>query len=138
MLTRSQIDEYINKIPKGINAEDRRTADATIIGFAEDKSINEICSYYSLSNENVNYWISYFGLTSSKIKNAGKKSAKSKIIEDFLTKNVGGTINFTKMAEQIGVSTPTVYNFYNSNRCYFKKVSRGNFEILDPKAERAK
>lgn len=138
MLTRTQIDEYIKEIPEGIDADERRAAYATITGFAEDKSVNEICSYYSLNNETVSHWIQYFNLTSSKTQKAGKRAGKTKSIEDYLSKNVGKTVNFTKMAEEIGVSAPTVYNFYNANRSYFKKISRGSFEILDPKAERTK
>jgi predicted DNA-binding transcriptional regulator AlpA len=37
-----------------------------------------------------------------------------------------------------GISMPTFYNFYNANRGYFKKVKRGQFEIIDPNAEREK
>lgn len=138
MLTRTQIDEYIKEIPKDIDADERRAAYATITGFAEDKSVNEICSYYSLNSETVSHWINYFNLASTKSQKSGKKSGKTKTIQDYLSNNIGKTVNFTKMAEEIGVSAPTVYNFYNANRSYFKKVSRGNFEILDPKAERTK
>jgi hypothetical protein len=42
------------------------------------------------------------------------------------------------MAEEVGMSLPTFYNFYNANVGYFKKVQRGSFQILNPKEERAK
>lgn len=138
MLTRAQIEEYIKEIPSDIEDDERRAAYATITGFAEDKSVNEIVSYYSLNRDSVIHWMGYFNFTSTKTEKAGKRSSKTKMIEDYLSKNIGKVVNFAKVAEELEVSTPTVYNFYNANRSYFKKVSRGNFEILDPKAERAK
>lgn len=138
MLTRAQIEEYIKEIPSDIAEDERRAAYATITGVAEDKSMNEIVSYYSLSQDSVAHWMSYFNFSSTKGKSAGKRTPKTKVIEDYLSKNTGKTINFAKLAEELGVSTPTIYNFYNANRSYFKKLSRGSFEILDPKAERTK
>ena len=138
MLTRAQIDEYIKEIPENIEADERRAAYATITGFAEDKSVNDIASYYAINKETVIHWMGYFNFTSTKTAKQGKKSSKTSLIENYLSQNIGKTINFTKLAEELNISVPTVYNFYNSNRSYFKKISRGNFEILDPKAERSR
>jgi hypothetical protein len=42
------------------------------------------------------------------------------------------------MIEELGITLPTFYNFFNNNRAYFKKVGRGKFEILNPEEERRK
>lgn len=138
MLTRAQIENYVQEIPKEIDAEDRRAAYATITGFAEDKSIKEIQSYYSLSPEMVNRWMDYFKFTAERSERAGKRTSKTKKIESYLKDNVGKTVTPKQVAEEVGMSLPTFYNFYNANTGYFKKVQRGSFEILDPKQERAK
>jgi hypothetical protein len=138
MLTRAQIDQYIKDIPAGINAEERRAAYATITGFSEDKGVKEICTYYTLSAEVVEHWMNFFNFSSTKGKTSGKRSSKSAAIEKFLAENPGKQVNFAELAGQLNVSVPTIYNFYNTNRLYFRKVGRGNFEILDPKVERAK
>lgn len=138
MLTRAQIENYVQEIPKEIDAEDRRAAYATITGFAEDKSIKEIQSYYSLSPEMVNRWMDYFKFTAERSERAGKRTSKTKKIESYLKDNVGKTVTPKQVAEEVGMSLPTFYNFYNANTGYFKKIQRGSFEILDPKQERAK
>lgn len=138
MLTRAQIEQYIKEIPSDTDPDERRAAYATITGYSEDKSINEIVSYYSLNKDSVIKWMSHFDFASTKSDKSGRRTSKTKMIEEYLAKNVGAVVNFTKVAEELNISTPTVYNFYNANRAYFKKVSRGNFEILDPKAERTK
>jgi predicted AAA+ superfamily ATPase len=138
MLTRAQIDNYIKEIPADTEADERRAAYATITGFAEDKSVNEIVSYYSLNKDSVLKWMAHFDFSSRKPEKSGRRTSKTKMIEDYLAKNVGKVVNFTEVATELNISTPTVYNFYNANRLYFKKVSRGSFEILDPKAERSK
>ena len=138
MLTRAQIDKYIAEIPSDIHSDERRAAYSVITGFADGKSINEITSYYAIPVEVVTHWMGYFDFASTKVQSKGKRTSKTKIIEDYLAKNVGKTINFAKVAEELKISVPTVYNFHRDNRSYFKKVERGSFEIVDPKAERAK
>lgn len=138
MLTRAQIDKYITKIPEGIEPDERRAAYSVITGVGEGKSISDIASYYSISKEIVEYWINYFNFSTTKSQTSGKRTSKTKLIEDYLSKNVGKTINFAKVAEELKISVPTVYNFHRDNRSYFKKVERGSFEIIDPKVERAK
>jgi transposase len=138
MLTRAQIDKYITQIPAGIDPDDRRAAYSVITGFGDGKSIGEISSYYAISKEVVDTWMVYFDLSSTKSQSKGKRTSKTKIIEEYLAKNVGKTINFAKVAEELKISVPTVYNFHRDNRSYFKKVERGSFQIIDPKVERAK
>jgi signal recognition particle subunit SEC65 len=138
MLTRAQIDKYITQIPAGIDPDDRRAAYSVITGFGDGKSIGEISSYYAISKEVVDTWMVYFDLSSTKSHSKGKRTSKTKIIEEYLAKNVGKTINFAKVAEELKISVPTVYNFHRDNRSYFKKVERGSFQIIDPKVERAK
>jgi transposase len=138
MLTRAQIDSYVKEVPENIDADERRAAYATITGFGEDKSVAEIAQYYSLTRDIVIKWMDYFEFTSQKQEAAAKRSSKSKKIESYLKDNVGKTVTPKQVAEEVGMSLPTFYNFYNANRSYFKKVKRGEFEILDPKAERSK
>jgi transposase len=138
MLTRAQIDKYIEEIPSGIDPDDRRAAYSVITGFADGKSVSEISSYYGISKEIIQHWMGYFDFSSSKAESKGKRTSKTKVIEDYLAKNVGKTINFAKVAEELKISVPTVYNFHRDNRSYFKKIERGSFQIVDPKVERAK
>jgi hypothetical protein len=138
MLTRAQIETYVKEIPEAIDPEDLRAAYATITGFAEDKSIKEIQSYYSLSSEKVDQWMNYFKFNTVRSENVGKRSSKTKKIENYLKENTGKIVTPKQVAEDVGMSLPTFYNFYNANMGYFKKVKRGSFEILDPRQERAK
>jgi hypothetical protein len=68
----------------------------------------------------------------------GKRSDKNNAIKKFLESNIGKTIKPQDLVDASGISMPTFYNFYNANRGYFKKVKRGQFEIIDPNAERDK
>lgn len=138
MLTREQIDAYIKNVPASASADDRRTAYSVITGFGEDKSIGEIVQYYSLDRDGVNYWMQYFKFADMKAESTGKRSSKSKKIEQYLKQNIGKVVTPKQVSEDINMSLPTFYNFYNANRSYFKKIQRGQFEIIDPKAERAK
>lgn len=137
MLTRTQIDQCISRIPEKTGSDERRAAYSVITGFAEGKSVSEIASYYSLTEEVISYWMSYFDFQSSKKKGNGKRSSKTIVIEKHLAENVGKRVNFADLAKELSISVPTVYNFYNANRSYFKKIGRGNFEIIDPKILRA-
>lgn len=136
MLSRSEVEGYIKQIPKGITSDEWRYASATITGFSEDKSVSEISGYYSIDKDIVKYWMDYFNFTNIKEQKSSKRSSKTKVIQDYLNKNEGKIINFAKLADELNISTPTVYNYYNSNRAYFKKINRGTFEILNPKNER--
>lgn len=138
MLTRAQIDSYVKEVPEDIDADERRAAYSTITGYGEDKSIAEIAQYYSLSKDTVIRWMDYFNFSAERERSAGKRSSKTKMIESYLSSNVGKVVTPKQVAEEVGMSLPTFYNFYNANRSYFKKVKRGEFEILDPKAERNK
>jgi transposase len=137
MLTRAQIDNYITQIPSDIDSDERRAAYSVITGFADGKSLTEISTYYAISREIAEHWMNYFDFASTKSQATGKRTSKTKLIEDYLAKNVGKTINFAKVAEELKISVPTVYNFHRDNRSYFKKVERGSFQIVDPKVERA-
>ena len=130
MLTRAQIDSYVKEVPENIDADERRAAYATITGFGEDKSVAEIAQYYSLTRDVVIKWMDYFEFTSQKQEATAKRSGKTKKIESYLKDNVGKVVSPKQVAEEIGMSLPTFYNFYNANRSFFKKVKRGEFEIL--------
>ena len=61
-----------------------------------------------------------------------------KKIEEYLKANIGKVVTPKQVAEDVKMSLPTFYNYYNANRSFFKKVQRGQFEIIDPKVERTK
>lgn len=138
MLTRAQIDSYVNSVPEDVDAEEKRAAYATITGYGDDKSVAEIAQYYSISRESVLKWMEYFNFDGKVATIKGRRSSKTKMIESYLSSNIGKIVTPKEIADEVGMSLPTFYNFYNANRSYFKKVKRGEFEILDPKAERSK
>jgi hypothetical protein len=82
--------------------------------------------------------MNYFKFNTVRSENVGKRSSKTKKIENYLKENTGKIVTPKQVAEDVGMSLPTFYNFYNANMGYFKKVKRGSFEILDPRQERAK
>ena len=133
MLTQAQVEKYTLLIPEDTDGEERRAAYATITGFKDDKSINEIASYYSLQQDNVVYWWNFFNFSSSEKKVVGKRGSKTKKIEDYLSANIGKEVTPVQVATEIGMSLPTFYNYMNANRHLFRKVKRGVFEILNPK-----
>jgi hypothetical protein len=138
MLTRNQIDQYVKEVPSTANAEERRSAYCVITGFGDGKTASEISQYYSIEKDVISYWMNHFSFDDIKSESSGKRSGKTKKIEEYLKTNVGKIITPKQMAEEIDMSLPTFYNYYNSNRSYFKKVQRGKFEIVDPKVERMK
>lgn len=121
-----------------LSSEDHRIACCTVIGFLDNKSPASIASYYSTTRENVDKWWEYFGFDDSDTSGKPKRARKKGNIILFVQANFGRTVSMKEMADECGSSLPTIYNFYNANRHFFKKVSRGQFELINPDLERGK
>lgn len=131
------IEPLIKTIPSGLEPEDSRAAYSVLVGFREDKSLKEICGYYSISEELGEKWWNYFKLSSNPESVGNKRGRKGKDLNNYIKSNFGKVITPKQLVEEIGISLPTFYNFYNANRHFFKKVSRGQFEIINPENERS-
>lgn len=132
MFTQQVAESLEKRIPLDVKGEDRRAAYSTIAGCRDGKSVKEICSYYSISEELVVKWINFLKIDTS-VKQVGKKRGrKSSDLTNYVKSNIGKTVSAKTLAEELGISLPTFYNFYNANRGFFKKVKRGEFEIVNP------
>jgi hypothetical protein len=136
-ISRQQLDQEIKNINRNLDQESRRTISAILTGNHYEMSLTETINYYNLNQELANeFWKNYnFDI---EMKEKKKRGSKSSSIKAFLENNVGKTISGKDMVEELGITLPTFYNFFNNNRAYFKKVGRGNFEILNPEEERRK
>lgn len=131
MITENQEKNLLASIPEDTEGEDRRAAYAVITGMKESKNKEQIAGYYSIEMSLVEKWINHFGLSSSaKEKTAGKRGRKGKDLASYVKSNSGRVVTPKLVAEEVGISLPTFYNFYNANRNLFKKVKRGEFEIV--------
>lgn len=109
-----------------------RAASAVIYGQAKGFGQKKTCTYYSITDEEYEKYSSLFKFQERREPiMAGRKSKKDDIV-NFLNGNVGKVVTPAEVAEGVSISLPTFYNFYNSNRNYFKKVARGKFEIVKP------
>jgi len=138
MITEQVVAKLEKKIPSDCQGEERRAAYCVIIGCRDGKTLNEISRYYSIDMDLVNYWGDFLDIRNINPVVKTKRSPKAQKIQGYLSANVGKIITPKELADEIGMSLPTFYNFYNANRSYFKKVKRGEFQILDPKEERNK
>jgi len=138
MITEQVVAKLEKKIPSDCQGEERRAAYCVIIGCRDGKTLNEISRYYSIDMDLVNYWLDFLDIRNINPVVKTKRSPKAQKIQGYLSANVGKIITPKELADEIGMSLPTFYNFYNANRSYFKKVKRGEFQILDPKEERNK
>lgn len=136
MLTKQQEQKLTAMISEDIQGEERRAAYAVITGYREGKSVKQIASYYSLDEKLVTDWWTKFSLSESTATTTGKRGRKSKNIISYVENNIGKTVTPKQVAEETGISLPTFYNFFNANRGYFKKIKRGEFEIINPNTER--
>lgn len=135
---RKEIDLMIKSIPKGINPEEYRTACAVITGTMSGKSLSDVVRYYSLDVLIAKYWASQFNLLSKTTTEKQRRGSKTFTLEMFIKANIGKTFKSADILKECNITNPTLYNFINSNRGYFKKVGRGLYEIVDYSAERAK
>lgn len=132
MFTQQVAELLEKKIPLNAKGEDRRAAYCTISGCRDGKSIKEICHYYSVSEDLILKWMDYLEIK-SEVKQVGKKRGrKSSDLVAYVKSNIGKTVSAKTLAEELQISLPTFYNFYNANRGFFKKIKRGEFEIINP------
>jgi transposase len=136
MLSPVQAERLIQSLPKPITHEDHRTACSVIIGVRDGKSLSQIVSYYSLSNELANKWWNKFNFSEVRPVEKKKRGAKTSKLDAFIKENIGKTLKSNEIIERCEITTPTLYNYINANRGYFKKVARGSYLIVDPQEER--
>lgn len=137
MLSQQEENKYISAIPSEIDGEDRRAAYSVISGFRDQKSKAQIASYYSLSVDLVEKWYKFFNFNETGTqKKSGRGSKKTNAVLNFVQQNPGRIVTPKEVVAELNVSLPTFYNFFNSNRQYFKKLKRGEFEIVNPEDTR--
>ena len=136
-ITRQQLEKHISEIPTGLDNEVRRTICSILTGYHEEKTLSEIIKYYNLDVNIANEISNQYSINVD-IKERQKRGVKKNAIKVYLQDNVGKITSGKELAEELQITLPTFYNFFNNNRAYFRKVSRGKFEILDPDAERKK
>lgn len=132
MITQNTVEKLSKKIPLEVTGEDRRAAYCVLGGFRDGKSPKEITRYYSVEMHLVEKWIKFFNLDSSDTPVKNKRGRKGKDLTNYIKDNIGKTVTPKIVAEELGISLPTFYNFYNANRGFFKKIKRGEFEIINP------
>lgn len=130
-------EAFMRKIPAEINGEERRVAYATITGCRDGKTPAQIAAYYSVNVNDVEKWIDRLGINTHTDSSKPRKSRKKGVLFSYVSNNIGKTVTPKEVADEIGISLPTFYNFYNANRGFFKKVRRGEFEIINPDDVRA-
>ena len=113
-----------------------RAGYCVITGYFNEKPLQEICNFYSITKEDAQYWWDQFGFDSSMAKPTKKRGRKKDQIFEYLKSKVGEQLTPTQISEDCDVSMPTVYGFINSNIGWFKKVKRGVYEIVDADEER--
>lgn len=121
--------------PLELNIE--RTASAVIHGNYKGWNLARTIKYYNLDEQLAeSYWKQF----NFKVKEGGKIMSRTKTkqnnIVNYLEKNIGQIVTPAKVSTDVSISLPTFYNFYNANRQFFKKIKRGQFEIVNPKQER--
>lgn len=136
MLSFQEAEKLINKIPQNIDNEDRRAACSVITGVRDDKPLSDIIKYYWLPEETAKKWWDFFGFSDIKATERKKRGIKTAKLDSFIKSNIGKTFTSNELIEKCEITTPTLYNYINANRGYFKKISRGTYLILDPEAER--
>ena len=137
MLDIQQEKVLIGMIPAGTTGEELRTAYSIITGIKDDKNLSQIITYYSLSNDIALKWYDFFSFDAQGMSSTAKRGRKGKDLIGYVKSNVGKTVTPKLVVEELGISLPTFYNFYNANRGFFKKVKRGEFQIVDPNLERS-
>lgn len=103
-----------------------------------NKTYKEIVRYYSLSVSLSEKWWEYFNFGDIKFQEKNKRGSKSSSLDSFVKSNFGNTYKSSDIVKICNITNPTLYNFINANRGYFKKVSRGEYQIIDPNSERIK
>lgn len=128
---------FIKRIPADINGETRRVAYATITGCRDGKTPAQIAAYYSVNVNDVHHWMNELGINNVDNTSRPRKNRKKGVLFTYVSNNVGKTVTPKEVSDELSISLPTFYNFYNANRGFFKKVRRGQFEIINPDDVRA-
>lgn len=100
--------------------------------------MSEIIKYYWLPEEDARKWWEYFGFDNLKQRDRPKRNNKASVVDSFVRENIGSTFSVKEICALLNITGPTFYNFFNSNRQYFRKVQHGKYIILDPDEERRK
>jgi len=133
MITEKEIKSILDKTP----SESYREVAAALTGAKNQMSVSETAKFYSVTPSFVKeVWEKHGLLSTNAVSSEGKRSRKSGVIEAYLKENTGKTITPQDLVSATGISMPTFYNYYNANRGFFKKIKRGQFEIVDPNKER--
>jgi hypothetical protein len=138
MEIRKKIEVLVKTIPSGISPEDHRTACSVISGAMNNKTYKEIVKYYSLSASLSEKWWGYFNFGDIEFREKNKRGSKSSSLDSFVKSNFGNIYKSSDIVKICNITNPTLYNFINANRGYFKKVSRGEYQIIDADSERIK
>jgi hypothetical protein len=130
-------DTFMAKLDLSI-PEMERTGSAVFYGFHKNWNLQKIITYYNLNKNLASSVWSTFGFKQKGGTKVNKTRSKKEVITAYLKQNVGQIITPAKLSEDVQISLPTFYNFYNANRQFFRKTGRGQFEILNPEAERSR
>jgi len=137
MITDQRIGEILATEYRNLSGDEQRVVYSALTAIKYNMSAAEASRYYGVPATTIEGIWAKHGFVGKAV-SATKKSRKSNAIKAWLKENVGNTVTPKDIVEATGISMPTFYNFYNSNVGYFKKIKRGQFEILDPQAERTK
>lgn len=137
MLSSQQEKVLISMIPSEVEGEDRRAAYSVITGIKDDKNLSQIIIYYSISEELALKWYNFFSFDKEAGLVQNRRGRKGKDLTGYVKSNVGKVVTPKNVVEELGISLPTFYNFYNANRGFFKKIKRGEFQIVNPDLERS-
>lgn len=135
MITNQEVTERLAKLPKGVDPEEWRYTAACLSGIRDGLTSKQVSSYHNVPIEFV---VDYYKNNNFETQKEGKGSRKRKSsdINNFIKQNIGREITPVEFAEEVGISLPTFYNYFNANRGWFKKIKRGLFEIVDAEATR--
>lgn len=137
MITRTELDQLVRNLPKTLTQDEWRIAACVATGVHYEKSLPEIARFYSLNIESCRKWWDHFNFNDVGLPTEEKRKSKpQKSLQEYLKLNIGNTVTVIAIAETCQVSSPTTYNFINTNRSWFKKVGRGSYLIVDADKER--
>lgn len=135
---RKKIESLIRQIPPNVDQESYRIAASIATGAANGRTLKEIAKYYSLPMSAAQTWWEYFNFGTDTSKERNRRGAKTASIESFVKSNIGKTFKSSEIVDICNITNPTLYNFINANRGWFKKTGRGEYLIVDQNEERMK
>lgn len=138
MLSQQEAEQLIRSVPRETSTHDLRVAASVVTGVRDDKTLSEIIKYYWLSEEDAKRWWEFFGFDNLKQRERSKRIDKTSLLNEFVRSNIGKTLSVKDICNQLNISGPTFYSYFNSYRQHFKKVQHGYYMIIDPEEERKK